>query len=69
MITWNPGKAYFVPPQDGEDNGRYFKEGSCMEKDIPDLPTNVANGSRVVVMDKGEVLMFDQEESEWNPFE
>ena len=69
MITWNPGKAFLVPPHNGEDNGRYFKEGACLEKDIPNLPTDLANGSRVTVMDKSYILLFDEEGSEWNPFE
>lgn len=69
MITWDPGKAHLVPPQGEETKGRYFKEGCCLEKDIPNLPTDLANGSRVIVMDKSYVLLFDQEGSEWDPFE
>ena len=69
MISWNPGKTHLVPPRDGEENGRYFKEGTCLEKDVENLPTDLANGSQVIVMDKSYVCLFDQEGSIWHPFE
>lgn len=59
-------------------NGTYnrsISEYSCLEKDIPNLPTNkgankpkykLVNGSIAVVMDTGKVLMFNEEEDRWH---
>lgn len=52
-----------------------ISEFSCLNKDIPNLPTNrgdhkadvkIINGSLAVVMDTSRVFMFDEENDKWH---
>lgn len=54
---------------------RSLSEFSCLDKDIPNLPTNngvnrpkhkILNGSTTMVMDTGRVFMFNEEDDRWH---
>ena len=64
MITFE--NAVLVPPQGGA-NSKYREEGSCLSTDTK--PTDVANGSILKEMDTGTLYFFDEEGTQWLPFE
>ena len=64
MITFE--NAVLVPPQ-GRANSKYIIEGSCLSTDTK--PTDVANGSILKEMDTGTLYFFDEEGTQWLPFE
>lgn len=53
---------------------RSLSEFSCLDKDVPNLPTNngsnkpkykLLNGSTTIAMDTGRVFMFSEEDDRW----
>ena len=48
----------------GLRNGKNIIEGACLNEDAK--PTqNIANGSMTIEMDTGNILIFDETNSEW----
>ena len=59
--------SVYMENKDGER--LEYVEGSCLKKDIPNLPKEgIANGSKVAVMNAGSLIMFDIEAKDWLPF-
>lgn len=52
---------------DENTDGKYKIKGECLHGD--EKPVNVANGSRLVEMDSSKLYFFDEENSQWRPFE
>lgn len=52
------------------DTPIYDMSGTCLKDDIPTLPTGawVMQGSQIIVMDGGTVVMYSAEDEKWKDF-
>lgn len=49
----------------GELTFKQYVEGSCNSADVSNLPTDVAGGSNVLVVDTGAVKVFNEATGSW----